>query len=333
MENKTGIIQSIITKTKQDGGKSYVVDVKHGNDVVKYLCYDGKIMEKKAGEEVTFLADQKDYGLVMFFPKAKAVTGGGGGRSDFQAKLNAILQTHTMPMSYAKDAVRDMYSALGIQASWPLEDIPNDAIEKRKSTYMVDLLTIYQALRGEILADKNLTGLLGISTGQKADVKPQSISEAVKQEKPEATKRKPAAKKPAKQEPESTTEKPVQAEPESPCPVNLTGIHKEFETAIMLLLEQVLSKGYLLPPDIEEKICYRLTQQKAEDGSLLPGIIDIADMNEAQAKMAFDRFQMFQYRECPCKIEGCRYHKATADDPNFCSWVLTCLYQKKAEEI
>ncbi|OPZ26752.1 MAG: hypothetical protein BWZ00_01597 [Bacteroidetes bacterium ADurb.BinA174] len=112
METKKGKLVKIIEKVKQDGSGSYYlvtcedVSVTPHKPLPEHLCFDKKVMGYKVGEVFEFTSNEKDGKHFMNFPKDSAKTGGGSGsRSDLQAKINGLLQSHTMPMSYAKDII------------------------------------------------------------------------------------------------------------------------------------------------------------------------------------------------------------------------------------
>jgi len=261
-----GTITALVKRSKNDGSGDYFsVTVKQSNGTeIKYLCFDAKMKEKNMGDTIEFSSVQKGDVWYLNFPK-EGKSGGGWGKSQFvkddtYAKINGLLQSHTMPMSYTKDLTVAL-----IEKGMPMEDVER---------YMVKL---YRTLRAEILKDTALMSLLG-------------------------------AKAEAGKEVSNATQAITQ-----------TKTHGDFAKALDEFLDGL--KDY--SEDTLEKICFRLSQIKTPEGKLTGGQKLIKDMTETEAKVAFDRFQMFRSRECVKNPKECEYWKAG----NKCSWISTCLYK------
>jgi hypothetical protein len=270
MDLKKGTIISTTKRTKQDGsGDYYSVKVKGSDGAqVDYLCFDSKMGDKKAGDTVEFTAVQKGDVWFLNFPK-EGRAGGYGGRAsygagvkdDTYARINGLLQSHTMPMSYAKDLTGDL--------------IEKGIIITPEAARLV-LLELYHEMRGQILADTMLMALL---TGKPGGV--------------------PTEGKPP------TTSK----------------THEEFKKALSFFVEKLVDGDFVLPDDFAPKLLQRLSATKTPEG-LVGGCKKIEDMTEAEAKTAFNRFQMFLTRECPADRTSCQYFKVGGS----CSWIATCPY-------
>ena len=154
METKTGKVVSVTTKVKRDGsGEYYLVVTEVGGTVLpQHMCFDKKVAGMKAGESLTFTSNEKEGRWFMNFPKdgERKVYGAGqsgGKRDDAYAKINGILQTHTMTMSYAKDIVVALI---------------NNGILTEGGNPLAKMLEFSRALHAEITSGVALQAALGI---------------------------------------------------------------------------------------------------------------------------------------------------------------------------
>jgi hypothetical protein len=175
METVTSKLVSVAVKVKQDGsGEYYMVDMTDdaGKRLPQHLCFDKKICNAKPGDTVIHTSTEKDGRWFLNFPKeqgSRSSQGGVSGKgSDLYAKINGILQTHTMPMSYAKDAVIAMLANNAVQHQ---EVGPEEVADS--------IIMIYRKLRNNLIADPDLASLLGIKGVPKQNIK--EDKEAMKQ--------------------------------------------------------------------------------------------------------------------------------------------------------
>lgn len=160
-----GKIVSIQKKQKTSGeGSFYAVSVLGDDATTKnYLCFDAKMEEKKAGDVIEFTFTDKNGTLFLNFPK-ESKGYGGGGKSDLQVKINALLQSHTMPMSYAKDLSCSLVSA-GVLT------IPGEALDFT--------LHVYERLRAKITEDRRFMEL-AFGSGAQATPPPKTAQASAK---------------------------------------------------------------------------------------------------------------------------------------------------------
>lgn len=161
-----GILVSVVEKVKQDGSGTYYLvnvndaDTSPNNALPQHLCFDKKITGIKVGEKFSFLSSEKNDRHFMNFPKeSKAGAGGGAGYrkqyDDEKAKLNTLLSTFTMPMSYAKDITCALIAKMDFGAN--LEH----GFDPVKASSDI-CLSLYRSIRAEILSDKSLQKALSI---------------------------------------------------------------------------------------------------------------------------------------------------------------------------
>jgi hypothetical protein len=159
METKKGSIVSIQTKVKNDGsGEYYIVKMKDadGHALPDHLCFNGKIKDIAVGAMFEYISNEKNNTWFLNLPREdtkKTYAGAGGGyrgKSELEIKLNAILQLHTMPMSYAKDVV------VGCQISNPA-----DAGSA--------LISLYKRLHNEIISSPEIKKLLNLTGKEISD--------------------------------------------------------------------------------------------------------------------------------------------------------------------
>lgn len=160
MEMFKGTIVSMMARKRTDGtGEYHTLTVKH-NDTGKeqaYLCFDPKIKESKVGDEISFSRVQKGDAWFLNLPKEKSGyyggKGGGQEKDRYYTQVNALMQLHTMPLSYAKDLIVAL--------------APNYAKAFEEPKVVAEhLLYFYKAMRNEMLSDPALMALLGAQAAQ-----------------------------------------------------------------------------------------------------------------------------------------------------------------------
>lgn len=147
--NKKGVLVSVTEKVKQDGSGSYylvkVNDASTSKELPQHLCFDKKILNIKAGEKFDFISSEKNDRYFMNFPK-EARTGYGSRKTEEYAKVNALLSTFTMPMSYAKDITCALIAKIDVT--------PEQSCDI--------CLSLYRKIRKEIVDNKSLQEAIGV---------------------------------------------------------------------------------------------------------------------------------------------------------------------------
>jgi len=273
METVRGKMVSVMTKVKQDGsGEYYIVTVTNeaGQNMPQHLCFDRKVLDIKVGETFSFVSNQKgDRHFMNFQSERKSGGGGGGGRKDDAfAKINALIQAHTMPMSYAKDVVVALINQGKIVE--PLESVKQ-------------IVLTYRFLRSEITSDEAFAA----ATGTKL-TKPLASLQVEDKGKSEAGR-------------------------------------VRFEAEVGSFFRSLESLGWVLPEGSKEAMLKRFSTTKGPDNQMLAGKDHIKDMTDAEVKLSYERFQLFQRKECPGDPNGCKYYK-NEDCKHYCSWTTRCFY-------
>ena len=174
MDLKKGIIRNIVKRDKKDNSGSYYsvkVELTDGTKI-DHLCFDAKMASLKEGDTVEFTSIQKGDVWYLNFPKDKGAYGGkaswtpGTKKDDNYAKINGLLQTHTMPMSYAKDLTVAYFALNAPAAPEEMEGVA---------------LRFYRALRAEITQDRALMALL-LASGA-SETAPGDVREEIKMSK------------------------------------------------------------------------------------------------------------------------------------------------------
>lgn len=265
METVRGKMVSVTTKVKTDGsGEYYIVAVTNeaGQNMPQHLCFDRRVLEIKVGETFTFTSNQKgDRYFMNFQAERKSGGGGGGRRDDAFAKTNALIQAHTMPMSYAKDVVVALINQGKITD--PLESVKQ-------------IVLTYRFLRREITSDEAFAA----ATGTKLTTPLASLQ----------------------------TEDRV-----------------KFESEVESFFRSLVSLGWVIPDGSKEAMLKRFSTVKGSDNQMIPGKDHIKDMTDAEVKISYDRFQLFQRKECPGDPNGCKYYK-NEEGKHYCSWTTRCFY-------
>jgi hypothetical protein len=275
MDLKKGIIKNIVKRDKKDNSGSYYsvkVELSDGTKT-DYLCFDSKMSGMKEGDSVEFTSIQKGDVWYLNFPKDRGGYGGkapwtpGVKKDDNYAKINGLLQTHTMPMSYAKDV------------TVALINIGSESVNSVDKIEEV-LFRLYRKGRDAISQDRALMALL-LASGS-AEAATGSVKEEIKMSK----------------------------------------VHLDFNKALIDFMGQLDD----IPKNFENKVCRRLSMIKTPEG-LVGGQERIKDMTDVEAKTAFDRFQMFNSRECKKKPVECDYIR----DGGACTWISVCPYWEKED--